>query len=169
VTGGRALELHLGRSWRGHDDTDLSFCRTQAAEVRKLLASWDIQVAAAGELTPWDGSTLSADTHQNNLWCRRQPGEPWCLDLTVSDGDDADWSFRRDPTLRVPWAVAVLKTRDGVPYLSPELQLLFKARDPRPKDHEDAAEVIPVLDLDQATLLRRRLPADHPWLALPWR
>lgn len=165
LSGGLAFELHLGRSWRTHDDIDVSFCRDDAPLVRGLLSGWDIHLAAAGVLTPWDGGRLLPDAHQNNLWCKRVADGPWCLDLTVSDGDDESWIFRRDPSVTVAWGDAVLTTADGIPYLAPELQLLFKARDPRPKDDVDAAVVIPLLEPSRAAFLSSILDAAHRWRA----
>lgn len=164
VSGGHALELHLGRTWRAHDDTDISFCRRDSAAVRDHLRGWPIHVAAAGVLTPWDGGPLTAEVHQNNLWCRQSTDGPWCLDLTISDGNGEHWIYRRDPSLRVPWADAVLRSRSGVPYLAPELQLLFKSTYRRPKDDVDAALVVPELDDRRVGFLRVTLGADDPWL-----
>jgi hypothetical protein len=84
VGGGRALELHLGRSWRGHDDTDVGVVRCQLDAVWPALsgAGWEVAVAAAGRLRPWGGEPLDAGRHENNLWCRREGG-PWQLDVTI--------------------------------------------------------------------------------------
>lgn len=165
VTGGHALELHLGRSWRSHSDVDISFCRQSAGAVRDLLADWDIHVAAAGRLSPWSGEPLRTEANQNNLWCRRSRSEPWSLDLTVSSGDENSWIFRRDPSHRVPWERAVLRSPSGVPYLAPDLQLLFKSKDPRPKDELDLVEVVSVLDASRCAALAEWLADDHPWQA----
>ena len=62
------------------------------------------------------------------------------------------------------WNVAVLTTADGVPYLSPALQLLFKNKGRRPKDDLDASEVVPELEGHQHDLLYELLEPDHPWL-----
>jgi hypothetical protein len=178
IGGGRALELHLGRSWREHDDIDVGVVRRELAGARSVLAGWDLHVAAAGQLTRWAGQPLDAARHQNNLWCRRRGRGPWALDVTIAEGDDADWVYRRDPRLRVPWDAAVLRTADGVPYLAPELQLLFKARDRRPKDDVDASEVLPGLDAARRARLGELLPDGHPWQRIiegstmgagPWR
>ncbi len=116
VTGGHALELHVGRSWRQHDDTDVSFVRADSAHVFRLLSDWQISVAAAGVLSPWAGEPLDAAAHQNNLWCKQSSTAPWCLDLTVSEGDGQEWIFRRDPSLRIDWHDAVLRSDDDIPY-----------------------------------------------------
>jgi hypothetical protein len=130
-----------------------------------LLVGWDIQVAASGVLTPWKGSELVVQADQNNMWCRKPQDNAWCLDVTISDGDQECWIYRRDPTLRVPWADAVLRSKQGIPYLAPELQLLFKSKNNRTKDDTDATEVIPALVAERQRRLRDLLPRDHPWQA----
>lgn len=166
ISGGVALELHLGRSWRVHDDSDVSVLRDDAADLSMALAGWNIQVAAAGALTPWDGSALAIEANQNNVWCREAPDQPWCLDVTISEGDRECWIYRRDPTVRVPWGDAVLLNEQGIPYLAPELQLLFKSKNNRTKDDRDASVVIPDLATERQRRLRELLPDDHPWLLL---
>ena len=106
---------------------------------------------------------LHADRHENNLWCRPEPGGPWCLDVTVGEGTDDEGIYRRDHDVRAPWSEAVLVTPDGIPYLAPELQLLFKSTRPRPKDDVDARQVIPILEGDRRARLSRLLPQRHPW------
>ena len=163
ISGGRALELHLGRSWRDHDDTDVGVSRRDLGALYKLLEHWHVHVAADGRLTPWRGEPLVAEAHQNNLWCRIVAGGPWVLDITIGEGDDHRWIYRRDQSIQLPWDEAVLRTGDGVPYLAPHLQLLFKSKGRRPKDEVDAAEVIPQLSVREREQLRRYLDADHPW------
>lgn len=164
VSGGHALELHAARSWRDHDDLDVSFCRVDAPLVRSLLTDWDIHIAAAGLLSPWFGQTLSAAAHQNNLWTRDRTNGSWRLDLTISEGNEREWIFRRDPEIRQRWSDAVLHSKPtGIPYLAPHLQLLFKAKGRRRKDDIDAAEVIPILSEAQADFLFAALPPNDPW------
>jgi len=163
ISGGHALELHVGASWRGHDDLDVSLRRSDVGALPAHLPGWEVHVAAAGRLRLWDGAPLLVSRNENNLWCRPGPGEPWALDVTISDGDDDEWIFRRDRRIRFPWPEAVLSAPDGTRYLAPELQLLFKSRALRPKDDEDAARVIPALDADRRRRLGELLPADHPW------
>lgn len=165
VSGGRALDLHVGRTWRHHEDTDVGIVRRDAGALHALLARWDLHVAAAGRLTRWHGAPLSVARPHNNVWCRQSPNRPWALDVTIGEGSDRHWVFRRDPSVRVPWDAAILRTAAGVPYLAPELQLLYKSKAPRPKDDHDAREVIPALDDRQRRLLSQRLGADHPWQA----
>lgn len=57
----------------------------------------------------------------------------------------------------------MLRTADDVPYLAPELQLLFKSKDRREKDDVDARWVIPELNAARHNRLARLLPTIHPW------
>lgn len=166
VSGGHALELHLARSWRAHGDTDVGIARNDLDAVYPLLAPWDPHIASAGHLAPWRGDQLSVDQHQNNVWFRRSAAGPWILDVTISEASDSHWIYRRDPAVQVPWDLAVLHHSDGIPYLAPELQLLYKSKHPRPKDDIDAAEVIPHLDERQRAFLKRSLGSAHPWQRL---
>lgn len=163
-TGGIALELFAGRSWRGHDDLDIGIRRRDVISVLGHLRQrgWDVIVAAAGDIAPWTGGELAVE-HQNNVWCRR-PGGPWQIDVTIGEGDDERWVYRRKPALTRPWSEAVCEV-DGVRFLAPELQLLFKSDHVRSKDTVDAEQVVPFLDRRGLALLTAQLPKGHPW----WR
>jgi hypothetical protein len=166
VSGGRALELHLQRSWRPHEDIDVGVVREDLSLLQDHLAFLEVHVASAGTLLAWQGEELSSARHQNNLWCRRGPGQAWIFDVAIGEGSPTEWIYRRDAALHRPWHAAVLETADGIPYLAPELQLLFKSTTLRPKDDLDAAEVIPQLDAEQRSFLTNCLHSDHPWTAL---
>jgi Aminoglycoside-2''-adenylyltransferase len=163
IGGGHALELSAGRSWRPHGDVDVGICRRDAAALRSFLHDWDLHVASGGQLTPWNGEPLRADLNQNNVWCRRSLSSPWSFDATIGEGDDDVWIYRRDPSLRLPWDEAVLLSDDGIPFLAPDLQLLFRSKNPGAKDDEDAGQVIGSLSEVQRNRLAGRLPPDHPW------
>ena len=166
ISGGHALDLHLQRSWRDHENTDVGVLRGDLDAVYALLCRWDVHVAVAGQLRLWRGEPLAIDRHQNNLWCRLTATGPWVLDVTICEGSGENWIYRRDPSVQLPWDMAVLRSADGVPYLAPELQLLYKSKGLRPKDSIDAAEVIPRLDARQHGFLARLLGPDHPWQRL---
>jgi hypothetical protein len=58
-------------------------------------------------------------------------------------------------------------TSDGIPYLVPEIQLLYKAKGLRPKDEADFRQTLPALSLEQRDWLREALlqaHPQHPWL-----
>lgn len=163
ISGGHALELHMGDQWREHDDFDVGICRAETAMVHAGLVGWDLWLAAAGELSPWNGRPLNLGKHENNVWARRSAQEKWATDLTVNECTEEKWIYRRDPSVTRDWDAAVLKTASGIPYLAPELQLLFKSKHPRAKDHFDADRVIPAMGDERRSWLSVRLNPDHPW------
>jgi hypothetical protein len=60
------------------------------------------------------------------------------------------------------------RTSEGLPYLAPEIVLLFKARWSRPKDEDDLNGVVPLLDAYARRWLRLVLDMVHPghaWVA----
>jgi len=164
VAGGHALEAHLGQSWRPHDDTDVGIQRSEVSLLAETLVGWDLHRASNGVLTLWGGEPVEQVVDAaSNIWCRRTPEEPWALDVLIGEGSSTEWVFRRDYSVRRPWQEAVLATNDGMPYLAPEIQLLFKSKQVRAKDQMDAAHVIPQLDADRQRWLQDLLPPGHEW------
>lgn len=164
ICGGVALEMYAGQQWRDHQDLDIGVVRSQGTDVHAFLSPrWDLWVAAGGTLRPWSGGSLSAEDHENNIWVRESHGSPWRLDLNVGSGSDEEWIFRRNEAVRRPWEEAILLTNDGIPYLAPEIQLLFKSKNPRSKDDLDAEVVLPRLDEGGRNFLNDTLGRAHPW------
>lgn len=167
LAGGHALEAHLHRTWRSHDDIDIGIVRADAPRLFELLTDWDIHLASDGVLTPWDGRPVDGDLADVvNLWCRPTADAPWALDVLIGEGDSGEWIYKRDWSVRRGWDDTVLRTSDGVPYLAPEVQLLFKSRSARPKDEVDAGAVVPALVADRRSWLANQLPADHVWQSI---
>ncbi|MCA1737191.1 MAG: amino acid transporter, partial [Actinobacteria bacterium] len=125
-----------------------------------------LYIAADGRLSLWEGGPLEPHRHENNVWARRSPGDPWSFDLTVGEGDQHVWIYRRDRSVTRPWEEAVFRTSSGVPYLAPELQLLFKSKHHQPKDNLDAERVIPALGPTEQAFLAAQIGVDHPWQRL---
>lgn len=167
LAGGHALEAHFETSWRDHEDIDVGIARADAPQLFDLLSGWEIQLASDGALLPWDGRSLDESSDAaGNLWCRPSPEAPWALDVLLGEGDNTEWIYRRDQTVRRRWSETVLRTASDVPYLAPEIQLLFKSKDIRAKDQADAVASIPQLTTAQRGWLAEHLSADHPWQTL---
>ncbi len=174
VSGGWALELHrdpnLTMPMRVHEDTDLGLLRQHVPALSTHLPSWELHIGADGILTRWAAGVPDVTRNQNNVWCRPGPQAAWAIDATLSDGDDTHWIFRRDHRLRRPWDEAVLVARSDsgqhLPYLAPEIQLLFKSKTIRSKDQVDAERIIPLLEPERAEWLASALPSHHAWQPL---
>ena len=168
VGGGWAIDMFLDTQTRRHHDLDIAVARHELRLVFEtlVLQGWDCHVAASGKLTPWHGERL--DTGENNIWCRRPGDHYWRFDLVMTEIDDGDWVFRRNPRVRLRMDEAI--TIGSPAYVSPHVQLLFKARHRQPKDEADLAAALPRLDPARRRWLHHALrtsegPA-HPWVAL---
>ncbi|MEU8178830.1 amino acid transporter [Microbispora hainanensis] len=165
VSGGYAIELAVGRSFREHGDVDISVLRRDQLAVRALLAGWDVHAAdPPGTLRPWPVGEVLPD-HVHDIWVREHPGGPWRFQVMLDEAEGETWVYRRNARIRRPLSTLTIR-EDGVMRIAPEVQLLFKAKNPRPKDERDFAEVLPTLDavrrlwLDEALALGY---GDHRW------
>ncbi|PTA67896.1 hypothetical protein [Deinococcus arcticus] len=166
---GTALDLHLGRVARPHDDLDVALERAAQAQLPQLLRGWRLDVPVDGAYQPYTGP-LNAPLHQVHA---RHPALPGVqlLDVLLSDLSGGLWRYRREPRLTLPLVRARRFSPDGLPYLAPEAVLLFKAgaadRHPRGKDQGDFERVAPTLDRAGRAWLRGALKETQPghrWL-----
>jgi hypothetical protein len=75
--------------------------------------------------------------------------------------------YRRDRRIRLPQSWAIARSADGIPYAQPEIVLLFKSKEVRPKDQGDFDAVLPLLDARQRRWLAdaiRLVDPTHRWL-----
>jgi hypothetical protein len=172
IAGGWAIDLFLGKQTREHEDIDVQVLRRDQHAVRALLGTWDVQAALppprdeARLFRPWYlGETLDMSIH--DIWCRPTPTQPWALQLMIADTQGDQWLFRRTPTINRALVTLGDSTSDGIPYLAPEIQLLYKAKGPRQKDEADFARALPALSQERRHWLEDSLAAvhpHHPWL-----
>lgn len=167
IAGGWALDLFLGQVSRSHADIDVGIFRADALQVCTSLSKWEFFEAHNGALTPLDAGTAPRAA-VNSLWCRRRDQTEWSLELLLDEGGADRWTFRRDPRIGRALEAAIRRTRDGIPYLAPEIQLLYKSKPGRCKDQLDFDKVIPSLDRDARAWLRdsiAKIDPRHAWLA----
>jgi len=169
IAGGYAIELAAGRPIRGHVDIDVLILRRDQLVVQQALPGWQWQAAdPPGRLRPWQpGEQLPLGVH--DIWCRPGPGEPWRIQVMLDESIGDDWVSRRDERIRRPITSIGLVTSRGIPYLAPEIQLFYKAKNGRAKDETDFVAALRVLTKPQRQWLSDALslvygPA-HPWRA----
>ena len=167
VVGGWALDLFVGETTRAHGDLEIAVPREEFAPVRDALADYEFFIADSGKLWPLDTSDELFNT-RHQTWVRDPATMTWKVDVMREPGAVDTWVFRRDERIRRPYADVVLRTTDGIPFMRPDLALLFKARDPRAKDDADFARVAPLLAPDDKHRLAETLVAlygdTHRWL-----
>ncbi|GAA2125736.1 nucleotidyltransferase domain-containing protein [Glycomyces algeriensis] len=166
IAGGYAIEFAVGAPFREHADIDVLLLRRDQLAAQLALPGWEWWAAEPpGTLRPWAaGEILPPAVH--DIWCRPSADAPWRIQFMLDEAEDADWVSRRDPRIRRPVADIGLINPDGLPYLAPEVQLLYKAKGARPKDERDFAAMQPKLDAAQRQWLREAMTlayGEHPW------
>jgi 2-amino-4-hydroxy-6-hydroxymethyldihydropteridine diphosphokinase len=142
VAGGWAIELFVGRPVREHHDLDIAVARRDAARLHAQFAEWELCFPSPAAFVPWHaGEPLPDDQHQ--LWCKRDG--KWTHEILFEDIRGDVLHYRRDPTITLPLAEAILHTDDGIPYVAPHLQLLYKAKRSNQRNELDRAAALPLL------------------------
>ncbi|MFJ3939165.1 nucleotidyltransferase domain-containing protein [Streptomyces parvus] len=167
IAGGHAIELAVGHAIRAHDDIDVLVLRDDQLAVQHVLAGWEWWAAdPPGTLRPWQPDEyLHMGIH--DIWCRPGPGTPWRIQIMLDEAQDGLWVSRRDTAVHRPVAELGAIGAGGIPYVTPEVLLYYKAKKPRPKDETDLSAVLPFLAPAQriwlATAILETYGA-HPWV-----
>ena len=167
IAGGWAIDLWLGRTTRDHADLDIATLRRSQRAFWDRLADWDLHLGTAPDVVePWlDRDVVPAPLHA--VWCRPTPSSEWAFEFLLNDSDGTQWLFRRDHHVRMALADIARTSDDGIPYLVPEIVLLYKAKNVREHDVQDLDTALPSLDAAQRAWLRAAIAVvhpGHPWL-----
>jgi hypothetical protein len=164
VTAGWALDLFVGHQTRQHEDLEIAVPEAQFKALSRALPELEFFVVGGGVAQPVTDDALSA---HRQTWGRDTASGEWRLDVFREPWDGDTWVYRRDRRIRVPRQRATAHSPDGIPYAQPEIVLLFKSKDVRPKDQDDFDVVLPLLDAQRRRWLAdavRLLDPTHRWL-----
>jgi len=157
VAGGWAIELFVGRHVRHHHDLEVAIARADAAQLHDQLLGWELFFPSPARFTPWPrGDTFPDD--ENQLWGRPSADAMWTLEILVEDIRAGVIHYRRDPSVTLSLDEAILRTGDGIPYIAPHFQLLYKRKAMRLRDDEDFAAALPLLTEAQRAWLESHTP-----------
>ncbi|MFD3748154.1 nucleotidyltransferase domain-containing protein [Nocardia sp. NPDC058633] len=165
IAGGWALDLFAGAVSRAHDDIEITVPRADFPLIAAAFPEYEWDVVGSGQLWPYPAAATRPDLHQT--WLRDPFTGAFHLDVFREPHDGDTWICRRDPTITLPYAELIRTTPTGIPYLIPEVVLLFKAKAHRPKDDADFRRVLPLLPDQRLARLNSwltQLYPDHPWL-----
>ena len=166
IAAGWALDLFQGRATRPHHDIEIAVPAAGFTEVAACLGDCDFYVPRDGELMPATPATLDAGFQ---TWALERATGRWRVDIFREPHDGDIWVCRRDDRLRRPYTETIRLSPEGIPYLTPEIALLFKAKAVREKDQADFDRTLPLLDAGQRRWLAHALALvhpGHPWASL---
>jgi hypothetical protein len=167
VSGGWALDLHRGEVTRQHADIELGIARSDQGAIVRHFADRGHYKAVNHTWEPWNADdVLELPDFQILIGEPETPGE---FEFFLNEIHDGRWFFRRDQSINGPLEELTTVSPSGIPVLAPEIQLLYKSGTPRPKDEEDFAGILPVLESRRVARLLELLMAyrpEHPWLGM---
>jgi uncharacterized protein CbrC (UPF0167 family) len=166
VAAGWALDLFRGRQTRKHGDIEIAIPAASFPEVRDRFPGYVFD--GVGDRRIWEEATPDVLAAVHQTWLRDPATGNYLVDVFREPHDGDTWICRRDETIRLPYRDIIHRTADGIPYLAPELVLLFKAKHARPKDQADFEGTVPHMTPAQRETLARLLALVHPghtWLA----
>ncbi len=196
VCGGLALELFLGRKTRGHGDIDICVFWNERDKTILYMQSqgWDIYEMLGGGMCHKITDINRQKKLKRNVFCVREecgvlrfdPAEGededvFFVDINETDNPDRNFIellyndesaesfiYARNDKIRRELKKAIL-TRGGIPYLAPELVLLYKSTDTaRQANRADFETVYPYMDDEQKEWLNNALktayPDGHEWI-----
>ena len=173
--GGWAIDLHLGRVTREHHDVDALVMRRdhlllhkalKQFSLKKIIPRRDGKPPNRGAIVEWPaGERLELPVHQVNAY--RAGESELAFQVMLAESRGSDWIFRRNPDVSMPISKMGFHPLWGLPYLAPEIVLLFKAKHLEARDRVDFDHAIPALSVDARRWLRDAIEKTHPgheWL-----
>ena len=167
VAAGWSLDLWHGKQTRKHEDLEVAVPATQFSEIQHRLESlgltWFV-IDDGNVIELARGEVPSVQTHQT--WASDASG--WRMDVFREPGNAQTWVYRREAGLEAPRSQMTGCTPDGIPFVAPQVALLFKAKARRDKDEADFARAAPRLDVKARCWLAdalARFHPGHPWIS----
>jgi GrpB-like predicted nucleotidyltransferase (UPF0157 family)/adenylate kinase family enzyme len=170
VAGGWALDLFLETKTRHHADIEMLIFREDQLALQLHLFSLPnsfvltkiVPRNGGGLEEPWlAGESVDLSIHQ-----MRARSADFEFDILIGDTDGDRWVYRRDPRVIRSRVRLGLSSALGIPFLAPEIVLLFKAKMLLQKDWDDFAKATPGLSTEAKRWLKEALTVAHPHC--PW-
>lgn len=158
--GGWALDLWAGITSRTHSDIEIACLRVDLPALASALPGFDIAVAQNKQLSPWRADATPQLPF--SLWLRRHGHTLWDFEIVAEAHSRDTWRYRRDERVALPLERLFVQTADGWRVIAPEVQLLYKCKEPRDKDLADLMRFLPLLDPAARQWLRAAVATAHP-------
>ena len=160
VAAGWALDLFRGMQTREHTDIEIAVPAATFPTIRDRFPGYAFDAVSSGRI--WENAAPDVLSATHQTWLRDPVTGNYLLDVFREPHDGQTWICRHDETIRLAYGEIIRYTPDGIPYLAPELVLLFKAKHARPKDQADFDETIPHMTPAQRQTLAELLARAHP-------
>jgi hypothetical protein len=159
VAGGWAIDLFVGQKNREHRDLEIAVPSNGFWAIHDVLGAYAFDVVGSGRRWPLDSPAFEV-MHQT--WVREPSTGVYRLDVFREPHEGDVWVCRRDARIRLPYRDVIRRTPGGIPFVAPEIVLLFKAKRAEPKDEADLGRALPTFSPMQSAWLKDALACVHP-------
>jgi hypothetical protein len=168
IAGGWAIDLFVGRETRKHEDIEIAILREDQFHLRKYLKEWNVHKVEDNVLKPWGKEYLRSPIHEFHAENKITNEK---LEVLINESQKNKWIFRRDLRVTLPLfgVGSYTPIGIGIPYLNPEVVLLYKAKNPRVKDQQDFLSILDKLTIEQREWLHNAIylqDKQHQWLKM---
>ncbi len=168
IAGGWGIDLFIGKQTRSHLDIDVLILRKDQFIIKEFLSEWLLYKTNQPGLLLWDQEEF-LEIGVNSVWCKKNEQSPWLMEIIFMDSADNEWFYRRESKIRGTINQLGNMSKDNIPFLIPEIQILFKAkRYFIAKNEQDFQNVLPLLSELQKQWLIKSLsiefPNGHKWI-----
>lgn len=160
IAGGWALELASGTVTREHEDIDICVFREHTDYTLSYFTDWQIQVAIPGEhrLVP----CISVSDTLPPRYCLHLNKGNQFIEIMLTDKVDDHVICRKNRSITMPINQFCRVDDCGRPFVAPEWQLLFKAKEKREKDVRDFVNHAPAMARESKIWLLHAMQIQHP-------
>ena len=169
IAGGWAIDLYLGKVTRVHKDIDIMIFRHDQRELYEYLNDWILYKVIPGQhkRERWfRNEWLSLPIHEICVTSHSKEKNPINFEVLLNESDHRYWYFRRNQHVkRLLYKISKIGYQ-GIPYLSPEIILLYKAKEPTISDFNDFIQTMDLLTIEERTWLSTAIGycyPSHPW------
>lgn len=159
LAGGFALQEYVGKRYRNHNDIDILIKREDQKLISSVIEQSRIFVSTKGKLSPYD-KNFNYDFPIQDIWVLGEDFTAWSLQIMLYDIKDGFWIYKRDRSIKLKNS-KLFWEKDGIRIIKPEIQLLYKSSNIRPKDEQDYQMLKQILDEDAKEWLNSSLIKSH--------
>ncbi|MFC0522132.1 nucleotidyltransferase domain-containing protein [Pontibacillus salicampi] len=166
IVGGWAIDLYVGGKTRKHSDVDIGILRGNQQQLFEHLSGWDCYSVKQGQLLRWNGEYLEMPIHEIHAMKKE---EGMRLEFLLNEEQANDWCFRRKTDIKLSLDQVWGYSDMNIPFLQPEIVLLYKMKNTKEKDSVDFETVLPYLPMGKMQWLlaaMKRLHPTHPWVKI---
>ncbi|MCL2508438.1 MAG: hypothetical protein FWF05_04610 [Oscillospiraceae bacterium] len=193
VCGGYAIDLFLGQKTRPHKDLDVAVYREDRDAIvqRMLNDGWDMYEPCGCAFLHKIGGVETQKRIKSNIWCVRPDNAHYkftahekdmfavefdgseqtdldFIELLFNDRRDGEFLYAKNKDIKMKLDSAVIKVKE-IPYLTPELVLLYKSTMSESPDYQlDFENASMKMNEEQRAWLNgaliRMFPRGHKWI-----